>query len=242
LRVTEDEVSALATAFPQARPETREALARVANVRALVAGDFIAYQGEVESLALVIRGHIAVRRQIIDGREVILRIARPGELAVLQALVSRPVSADAVAISDGRIAGWQGSIVRALVLEDAAFGLDLMGHVLHTFEAVAERADGLLYQGAVGRVARALRSYQDLVFDDGVLTLSQLPSLVGTSREMTSRVLRQLRADGVVARHGRDRLRLLDPARLQVLASSDRTTHPSRRSMEQVPRRRRATG
>lgn len=239
--MTGDERAALVAALPNTRSDTREALARGATLRVVGPGDFIAHQGEVEPISLVIHGHIAIRRQIFDGREVVLRIARPGELAALQGLASRPVSADAVAISEGRIAGWQGSAIRALMLEDAALGLDLMAHVLRTLETIAERADGLLYQNAVGRVARALRSYQDLVFDAGVLNLSHLPSLVGTSREMTTRVLRLLEADGIVARHGRDQLRLLDPVRLEALATAERTADSNGVPAEQVPRRRRPT-
>ena len=47
-----------------------------------------------------------------------------------------------------------------------------------------------------------------------MVTRSYLPALVGTSREMTGRVLRQLEAEGVVERIGRGRLRLLDAAEL----------------------------
>jgi hypothetical protein len=42
---------------------------------------------------------------------------------------------------------------------------------------------------------------------------------VGTSREMTGRVIRQLEREGTIARVGRTGLRLLDPQRLD--AASD---------------------
>ena len=47
-----------------------------------------------------------------------------------------------------------------------------------------------------------------------MLTRTQLPIMVGTSREMTGRVLRILESQGLVARVGRSRLRLLDPVGL----------------------------
>ena len=47
-----------------------------------------------------------------------------------------------------------------------------------------------------------------------MLTRSHLPGLVGTSREMTARVLRQLEREGTVERYGRTGLRLLRPDRL----------------------------
>ena len=71
--------------------------------------------------------------------------------------------------------------------------------------------DGLLYQNALRRVARVLDQHAEIIFgDEAVVTRAYLPALVGTSREMTGRVLRQLEADGVVERIGRQRLRLLD--------------------------------
>jgi CheY-like chemotaxis protein len=61
-----------------------------------------------------------------------------------------------------------------------------------------------------------LYAHRDLFFcDPPVLTRTQLHALVGTSREMTSRVLRVLETRGVVARIGRDGLAILDPAALE---------------------------
>jgi CRP-like cAMP-binding protein len=62
--------------------------------------------------------------------------------------------------------------------------------------------------------------HADLFFaDDPVLTRDYLPNMVGTSREMTGRVLRILEARSIVARVDRNRLRLLDPDGLAAMAS-----------------------
>jgi CRP-like cAMP-binding protein len=63
--------------------------------------------------------------------------------------------------------------------------------------------------------------HADLFFSEPpVLRRTHLPALVGTSREMTGRVMRALESRGVVARVGRDRLDLLDPAGLAAAARS----------------------
>jgi hypothetical protein len=60
-----------------------------------------------------------------------------------------------------------------------------------------------------------LEQHADILFgEEAVLSRAYLPALVGTSHEMTARVLRKLESDGVVARSSRDRLELLDPDRL----------------------------
>jgi CRP-like cAMP-binding protein len=57
---------------------------------------------------------------------------------------------------------------------------------------------------------RILAEHEAVFFGDSpVLTRAHLPSLVGTSREMTARVLRELEREGVVLRVGRSGLRLL---------------------------------
>jgi len=56
---------------------------------------------------------------------------------------------------------------------------------------------------------------RDLFFGDRlILSRTQLPRLVGTTREMTGRVVRELERDGIIARSGTRRLRLLSPSRL----------------------------
>jgi len=93
--------------------------------------------------------------------------------------------------------------------------------------------DGLLYLDTVRRIARVLHDKGDLFFaDPPILTRGHLPILVGSSREMVGRVLRLLESRGIVARVGRDRLRLLDPAALKLAADvgverSERTRRPS---------------
>jgi CRP-like cAMP-binding protein len=61
-----------------------------------------------------------------------------------------------------------------------------------------------------------LAEHEELFFGDPpVLSRVHLPGLVGTSREMTGRVVRQLEREGIVARAGKRGLRLVSPARLR---------------------------
>jgi CRP-like cAMP-binding protein len=78
-----------------------------------------------------------------------------------------------------------------------------------------ELIEGFLHQDARRRVLRILAQYRRLFFcGPPVLNRSHLPELVGTSREMTGRVLRGLERDGTLVRVGRTGLKLLRPDRL----------------------------
>ena len=71
-------------------------------------------------------------------------------------------------------------------------------------------------------MVRVLHRYGDLLFGDPrVLTLRELPAFVGTSREMTGRVLRNLEKQRLVERTGRDGLELRDPAWLEAAQACD---------------------
>jgi CRP-like cAMP-binding protein len=83
-----------------------------------------------------------------------------------------------------------------------------------------ERIEGFLHQDARGRVLRVLARHRELFFGDpAVLSRTHLPGLVGTSREMTGRVLRQLEREGTLERFGRTGLRLLRPDQLETGAA-----------------------
>ena len=222
----------IAEAFPNSRAETRQALARAAAVRTFDAGQTILRQGEEVSLALVLGGHVAVRRTTVDGRQLIVVIVGRGRMATILPLAARPAVGDMVALSASPAALWRGADVRSLASGDPGLAVDILDHILGIYEQVVGRLDGLLHQNAVRRVARVLHLHADLFFSEQpVLTRTHLPTLVGTSREMTGRVLRVLESKQLVARVGRDRLHVLDAAGLAVVAGgvdSPHATHPTR--------------
>jgi CRP/FNR family cyclic AMP-dependent transcriptional regulator len=205
----------LGEVFPQSRPDSRTALSSVATVRTFRPNEAILSQGDETSLVLVLGGHVALRRTTPDGRQLIVRIVDRGKLSGFLPLAARPAAHDAVALTPTPAAMWRSAEVRSLAKADAGLAIDLMDHILAAYQDVTSRLESLLYQDALRRVARVLHQHAELFFgDEPVLTRRQLPLLVGTSREMTGRVLRVLESRGVVARVGRFQFRLLDPAGL----------------------------
>jgi CRP/FNR family transcriptional regulator, cyclic AMP receptor protein len=227
-------------AFPGALPGTRRTLVASAEVRAFRSGQTVIPQGDDSRTGLVLDGHFGFRRTTIDGREVITLIGSRGQLGPTLPIARRPSSSDLLALSAGRVALWPASDFQALAAEDAGFALALLEHVLQAVEEVIERMDGLLYQNAQRRVARVLDQHAEIIFgEEPAITRAYLPALIGTSREMTGRVLRQLESDGVVKRIGRNRLRLVDAARLARTAAPPSTPQDGERRNKflAVPRR-----
>ena len=198
--------------LPGSRPASTQALVRTARVRRVPAGEPIWRQGEPMPLTLVVEGFAAFRRTTVDGQQLIPVVVLPGELYGLIGVAGSLATADFAALTDCVVATWPGARIRELATADAGLALDVIDHLAFVLTVITERFDGFLHQDARRRVLRVLGRYRDLFFaDPPILTRAQLPALVGTSREMTSRVLRSLERDGAIARVGRTRLLLLDP-------------------------------
>jgi CRP/FNR family transcriptional regulator, anaerobic regulatory protein len=210
-----DLLNQIADALPRARNETHRSLERTARVRTLVPDEIIFRQGDPIPLTLMLDGHGALRRTTADGRELVLGIAARGWLFGFSSIARSLAGVDLVAVTPTEVAVWPGDEVRSLVVDDPGLALDVIDGMAKYLVHLSDRLDGFIHQEARRRVLRVLAEYEDLFFGDRqVLSRRQLPGLVGTSREMTRRVVRELEREGVIARVGRHGLRLVSPTRL----------------------------
>ena len=202
--------------LPGCRPETIRVLVETARIRTVQTGEKIYQQGEPVPLTLILRGYGAARRTMASGQELVSGVAPPGELFGWSGLASAPSSVELAALTVGEVAQWPGSEIRALALADPDLALAAIDSMAASLHAGVERIEGFLHQDARRRVLRILARHRELFFSEpAILTRAHLPGLVGTSREMTGRVLRQLEREGTVERFGRTGLRLLRVDRLE---------------------------
>jgi CRP-like cAMP-binding protein len=207
-------------ALPGSRRDTARQLAMTAIFRNVRSEEMTFRQGEPIPLTLAIRGYGAFRRTTVDGQQLTVGIASPGDIFGFSSIASTHSSVDLVALTDCGVALWRGPEIRRLAASDPGFALDVIDWMASFLNSITEKVDGFLHQNARRRVIRVLARHQDLFFaDPAVLSRSQLPSLVGTSREMTGRVLRELEREGTVSRVGRTGLELLRPDRLDADAA-----------------------
>ena len=143
----------------------------------------------------------------MDGQRLAIGVAGAGSLFGFSSMASVPSGVELVALTDCEVAQWPGPEVRALAGTDAGLAIDAVDSMATSLHAMLERVEGFLRQDARRRVIRILSRHRDLFFGDPViLTRADLPELVGTSREMTGRVLRQLELEGTIRRVGRSSL------------------------------------
>jgi CRP-like cAMP-binding protein len=206
----------LVRSLPGCRDETVLALVEIVHVRNVQRGDSIYRQGEPVPLTLILHGYGAARRTTAGGQEIVSGVAPAGELFGWSGLAAAPSSVELIALTDCEVAQWQGPEVRALAAADPALAFAAIDSMAASLHATVERIEGFLHQDARRRVLRILARHRELFFGEpAVLSRAHLPGLVGTSREMTGRVLRQLEREGTVERFGRTGLRLLRVDRLE---------------------------
>ena len=210
----------LVRSLPACGPATIGALVESARLRTMQPAEPIYRQGEPVPLTLIMGGYGAARRTTTTGQELLSGIAPAGELFGWSGLASVPSSVELVALTVCEVAQWPGQEIRALAAADSALALSAIDSMAFSLHAAVERIEGFLHQDARRRVLRILARHRDLFFGDPpVLSRAHLPGLVGTSREMTRRVLRQLEREGTLARIGRAGLRLLRPDRLEAASA-----------------------
>jgi len=202
--------------LPRCRPETLDALAASARILSVKRGAHIYELGKPVPLTMILSGYGVARRTTSTGLLLISGVARAGAPFGWSGLASATSSVEMIAHSDCQVALWSGIEVRPLAAGDPELALAAIDSMAASLHQTVEQIEGFLHQNARIRVLRILGRHRDLFFEDPpVLTRADLPALVGTTREMTGRVLRELEREGTVQRFGRVGLRLLRPEQLE---------------------------
>lgn len=202
-------------ALPGCQAGTIRRLLETVRIRTVQPNEQIYRQGEPVPLTIILEGYGAARRTTVNGRELVSGVAPAGVLFGWSGLASVPSSVELVALTDCRVGQWPGTEVRTLAFADPGLALAAIDSMAWSLHQTVERIEGFIHQDARLRVVRILAKHRDLFFSEKpVLTRTHLPGLVGTSREMTGQVLRQLEREGTIVRVGRAGLVLLRPDQL----------------------------
>ena len=177
---------------------------------------------------VVLDGHVMTRRAAETGQVRAALIAGPGYLGGLGSISDPDGEAlyELVALSDGTWATWDPRFVRGLALKDAGLAVGLLDRSSDFTAVLNMRLDERSFENARQRMAAILSRYGKAIFDTPhpVAQRSDLAAMIGTSRVMMYRALRELEADGLVKRERSGGIRILNGerlARLVTVASPD---------------------
>jgi CRP/FNR family transcriptional regulator, polysaccharide utilization system transcription regulator len=182
--------------------------------------------GRPTGLHCVHQGKIKVSKVGGDNKEQIVRLAREGDVLGFRALLSEThYSASAVALEDCVVCVVPKAEFLRLIETNAQFSHSLLKLLSTALGEAEERMLHLAYKPVRERLAEALllllRTYQQ----DGQTTPVDVPisrddlaALVGTAKETATRLLSELKADGVVSTRG-SHITILQPEKLVDIAT-----------------------
>ena len=171
-------------------------------------GTAIMHEGDpVDSLYIVMSGRLKVMMGEADGKETILSIIGPGEFFGEMGLIDdNPRSASVVAIEPCELVAVTKRAFRKCLVENADLAMAVMRVLVRRLREADRKIGSLAMLDVYGRVARLLLDISENVNGRRVvtkrLTKQDIAKMVGASREMVSKVMRDLQTSGYIEVQG----------------------------------------
>jgi CRP/FNR family cyclic AMP-dependent transcriptional regulator len=175
----------------------------------------IAEGDDADALFIVVSGRVKVYASSAAGKEVILATLGPGEYFGDMALDGGERSASVVTLEATSCVVVNGANLRAFLAEHPDFAQHLILKLIARVRALTASVKSLALEDVYGRVVKLL---QTLSMPEGEvralphrLTQQDMAEYVGSSREMVSRILKELTIGGYVRSEGGRLLLLKTP-------------------------------
>jgi len=193
---------AVAPFFGLARHELR-ALSAHATIQTFPKNTVIVNEGEqADSIFIIRSGRVKVFLRNEHGREVVLNFHGPGEYFGEMVLDEGPRSASVVTLETSKFFIISKRDFTRFLSAHPNFGMKLINRLMHRVRTLTENVKNLALLDVYGRVARLLLALA--VERDGRLVVTEkltqkdIADRVGSSREMISRIFRELVAGGYI--------------------------------------------
>ena len=191
--------------FPE---DQLRALATMVTRRSAPRGSAIMRAGDpTDSLYIVMSGRLKVMMGEADGKEVILSLIGPGEFFGEMGLIDdNPRSASVIAIEPCELLSVTKRAFKKCLVENVALAMAVMRVVVRRLREADRKIGSLALLDVYGRVARLLLDMAENVNGEKVVT-KRLPKqdiakMIGASREMVSRVMKDLEKGGFIEIRG----------------------------------------
>lgn len=159
-------------------------------------------------LYLVLEGLARLYLMSPEGRQVTVRYIRPGDVIGTAAFVTGPSPVSFQALTDCRILAFNTPAFRILARTDATVALALAKEIGERLYDTLDVVTGTAFASVRERVAYHLleigASHQQGPTLIAAVTQQELADAVGSVREVVARVLRELRAEGLLATRSGD--------------------------------------
>jgi len=194
--------------FPGLMPEDLADLFQRATLRTCQKNTIVVSEGdESDTVYFVLSGRLKVFLSDAQGKEVVINTLGAGEYFGEMSLEPGGRSASVMALEPSRMAAVRMADFRTFLLDHPEFQQQLVRKLIRRVRALSRHVRDLALLDVYGRVVRTL---QELAREENgrlivpeVLSQQAIAGLVGASREMVSRILKELRVGGYLGVDGR---------------------------------------
>lgn len=194
--------------FASVPEEQLRLLATVITRRSTTRGSIVMAAGDpTDSLYIVLSGRLKVMMSDADGKEVILSILGAGEFFGEMGLIDdSPRSASVLAIEPCELLAISKRDFKKALAENFEMSMAVMRGLVHRLREADRKIGSLALLDVYGRVARLLLDMAETV-DGQKMVTKRLPKqdiakMIGASREMVSRVMKDLQTGGFIEMRG----------------------------------------
>lgn len=190
--------------FAALTPEAVATLEQHSAVRSFRKNTVVIQKGdESTTLYAVVEGRLKVSIADNEGKEVILNTLGPGDhFGELAILGEGPRTATVITLEDSRLLTMSRSAFLDCLAKHPDIALALIRHLADRVGQLTEQVASLALRDVYSRVRETLTA--NAVEEDGKLvtgrfTQSEIAQMVGSSREMVSRIFKELREGGYIS-------------------------------------------
>ena len=183
-------------------------LATAVNRRNVPRGTVVIVEGDpTDSLYIIISGRLKVMMSDAEGKEVILAMLGPGEYFGEMGLIDdSPRSATVMAVEPCELITLAKKDFKKFLAEHFEMAMTVMRGLVRRLREADRKIGSLALLDVYGRVARLLLDMSENVDGEKIVT-KRLPKqdiakMIGASREMVSRVMKDLQMGGYIEMRG----------------------------------------
>ncbi|MCE1241830.1 cyclic nucleotide-binding domain-containing protein [Oryzomicrobium sp.] len=190
--------------FSRLTDEELSRIARNSQRRSVTRGTAVVRSGDpTDSLYILLTGSAKVTNTDDEGREVILSLLAPGDFFGEMGLIDgSPRSADVVALEACELLQISPAEFQRCIVDHFDVALSLMRGLVQRLRVADRKIESLALLDVYGRVARLLIDFSEE--EDGrriitrKLSKQDIAKMIGASREMVSRVMKDLETTGYI--------------------------------------------
>ena len=176
--------------------------------------------GRISGFYVVCKGIIKIYKTGFDGKDQIIRFAKPGDIMGFRSTISGELACTTTkSIEEAEITYIPGEMVKSLVKSNGEFAMDLLQIACRELGEANDYITDIAQKTVRERLAEVLihlkwtfnldrENYLQIA-----LTREELASIVGTATESVIRLLSEFKQDKLIELHGR-KIKILDEAKL----------------------------